>query len=264
MSGELYVKPYGYKYVGKFADGFELDGNGQVIYDNGDIIDGFFKNSLVIKAKLISNETTIEFGYLDNSEGNGFSTYTNEFGHTTTGIRKDGRFVNERGFYFGEDGYDRYGRYEKKYNKAYRRAYKKDGINNEGIIGYIPENIYRNLKFKAKIGVYHFPYRDDSKGEYNHLCYGFEKNKNGDIVYSGYYLSGTLDKKTGYGEFHGSEEFYPEIEYYKGMWWDDTMNGYGIMKLKNGKINKGVFSNGVFVKSEDFNMDDMQILTKHF
>ena len=36
------------------------------------------------------------------------------------------------------------------------------------------------------------------------------------------------------------------------MWWDDIKNGYGVMKYKDGKIEKGVFKNNVFVNAEKF------------
>lgn len=78
-------------------------------------------------------------------------------------------------------------------------------------------------------------------------------------VYKGYYFSGSSKKKAGYGEiYYGKTD---NREYYKGMWWFDSKNGYGVMKYKNGKIEKGVFKDNLFVKAEDF---DFELMQKNF
>jgi hypothetical protein len=74
-------------------------------------------------------------------------------------------------------------------------------------------------------------------------------------IYKGYFLSGTKSK-AGYGELIYDEN--DERETYKGMWWNDKKNGYGVLKYKDGKIEKGVFKNNVFKKSEDFDLELMQ------
>ena len=48
------------------------------------------------------------------------------------------------------------------------------------------------------------------------------------------------------------------------MWWFDSKNGYGVMKYKNGKIEKGVFKDNLFVKAEDFDFELMQKTFKNW
>tara|TARA_B110000259_G_scaffold159519_1_gene182568 strand:- start:324 stop:2201 length:1878 start_codon:yes stop_codon:yes gene_type:complete len=79
--------------------------------------------------------------------------------------------------------------------------------------------------------------------------------------YEGFFLSGSRSK-AGYGEIIYSSN--DERESYKGMWWDDKKNGYGIMKYKDGRIEKGVFKNNVFVKTEGFDFDLMQKTFKNW
>jgi len=84
----------------------------------------------------------------------------------------------------------------------------------------------------------------------------------GGAVYKGYFFSGSSKQKAGYGEI-----FYEKTDYresYKGMWWFDYKNGYGVMKYKNGKIEKGVFKNNKFMKSENFDFELMQKTFKNW
>ena len=79
--------------------------------------------------------------------------------------------------------------------------------------------------------------------------------------HEGYYLSGTRGK-AGYGEvIYGNDD---NRETYKGMWWDDKKNGYGLLKYKDGKIEKGVFKDNVFKKSENFDFELMQKTFKNW
>jgi hypothetical protein len=80
-------------------------------------------------------------------------------------------------------------------------------------------------------------------------------------IYEGYFLSGSKFK-AGYGEIIYDKN--DERETYKGMWWNDKKNGYGVLKYKDGKIEKGVFKNNVFKKSEDFDFELMQKTLKNW
>jgi hypothetical protein len=89
--------------------------------------------------------------------------------------------------------------------------------------------------------------------------------------YTGYYLSFDPEKSTpfvysypraGYGEFIYNDE--DERLSYFGMWWDGKQNGYGILKYKNGKTEKGVFFNGKFHKAEDFDFENMKYALKRW
>ena len=81
-------------------------------------------------------------------------------------------------------------------------------------------------------------------------------------VYKGYFYSGSSKRKAGYGEIYYGKTH--ERESYKGMWWFDKKNGYGVMKYKNGKIEKGVFKDNLFVKAEDFDFETMQKTFKNW
>ena len=75
--------------------------------------------------------------------------------------------------------------------------------------------------------------------------------------YEGYFLSGSKNF-AGYGEIIYGSNDKKERESYKGMWWNDEKNGYGILKYKDGRIEKGVFKDNVFKKSENFDFELMQ------
>ena len=93
------------------------------------------------------------------------------------------------------------------------------------------------------------------------LGYG-ECNWPDGTVYKGYFFSGALKKKAGYGEIYYEKT--DDREYYKGMWWFDKKNGYGLMKYKDGKIEKGVFKDNLLVKAEDFDFETMQKTFKNW
>ena len=129
-------------------------------------------------------------------------------------------------------------------------AYKKDFSDKQQIwnlkylIGYSESSIEEHLKE-------------------NFSSYGYVGNTFGfgeifwpdGSYYKGYIHSGGI-KKGGYGEiFYGKND---EREYYKGIWWNDKKNGYGILKYKNGTIEKGVFRNNQFFENHDFDFENMQ------
>ena len=96
-------------------------------------------------------------------------------------------------------------------------------------------------------------------GDYSYvgesLGFGTFKFSAGD-VYEGYFLAGSVGTFAGYGELIYNNQ--SKKDSYKGMWWNDEKNGYGVLKYKDGKIEKGVFKNNVFKKSEDFDFELMR------
>ena len=88
----------------------------------------------------------------------------------------------------------------------------------------------------------------------------------GGLIYEGYIVIGgtnfiTVDGiATGYGEV-----IYPNDDErlsYKGIFLNQKKNGYGILKYKNGKTQKGIFKEGKFVKSENFDFDYLKFSMK--
>lgn len=106
---------------------------------------------------------------------------------------------------------------------------------------------------------------NEKYGDYKYvgetLGYG-EVTWRGGSVYKGYFYSGSSKDKAGYGEiFYGKTD---DRESYKGMWWFDKKNGYGVMKYKDGRTEKGVFRDNLFVKAENFDFETMQKTFKNW
>ena len=101
-------------------------------------------------------------------------------------------------------------------------------------------------------------------GEYSYVGYALAYGEFEWTIghkYRGYFLAGSKIK-AGYGELiYGKDD---EREVYKGMWWNDGKNGYGYLKYKNGKIEKGIFFNNEFHKNEDFDLDNIQRALKRW
>jgi hypothetical protein len=94
---------------------------------------------------------------------------------------------------------------------------------------------------------------------------GFEKTlsyveilyKNVNETYKGYVLSETF-QKFGYGEYYLDEGIS-----YKGMFWNDIINGYGL--FSNSYVEKKVlFKNGELLREVDFDFDWMQRTMKRW
>ena len=76
--------------------------------------------------------------------------------------------------------------------------------------------------------------------------------------------------KAGYGEmtipdnFNWPDGFSPRFDKFIGIYWDDAPNGYGVCYYKGKIVQKGIYMNGEFVKSEDFDLELMQKTFKKF
>ena len=236
-------------------------------------------------------------GFLDNSVGEGFATYTFVDGTTLTGKFSNGGISHQKGILGGEYGTENRRNYTgKHYN--HRNAVKLPTF----VFDFIPEQLQielglvnaetYNLRYIGGVGAIEFLDRHKQKNIYsrdlsksvqwygrNTLTIGssyaneFIKKKYGEYSYGGktlgfgecIWVGGTYYK--GYFLGGGIEKYgYGEIIYdrddaresYKGMWWFGLKNGYGVMKYKDGKFDMGVFKNNVFVKAENFDFDLMQ------
>lgn len=115
--------------------------------------------------------------------------------------------------------------------------------------GTLKDDSYSSAEFiTEKYGDYSYVGESLGFGEYN-----WTEGSS----YEGYFLSGSKSK-AGYGEIIFGSNDVKGRESYKGMFWNDARNGYGIMKYKDGRIEKGVFKDNVFKKSETFDFELMQ------
>ena len=51
---------------------------------------------------------------------------------------------------------------------------------------------------------------------------------------------------------------------YKGMFWNDKYNGYGILTESDGTVQKGLFKNCELIKNTDFDFDWMKRTIKRW
>lgn len=253
MSGEGVVTlSNGDKWVGFFSKDVFI--RGTVYQVDGYVISGIFRNNIFIECEVKTSEgETFNFGFLDGSKGNGYTTYitgTQEI----KGLFKDGILVPQIGMGYGE-----YGTKPLEYQKKSLYKNKKIG----GVADFIPMdilNIYGNGD-KVK------PTRLKVKEGYTSM-FGFEKTlsyveilyKNVNETYKGYVLSETF-QKFGYGEYYLDEGIT-----YKGMFWNDIMNGYGLVSNINGEKKKILSKNGEWevLKEEDFDFEWMERTMKRW
>ena len=285
------------KYVGVFANGRLV--NGTKFFDDKKeegIWDEVTGNPIRVTVTEIDQEPWTS-GFLDNSNGEGYATYTYADGTTVKGIFKNGGISVQRGLLGGEFGTQSLHNYIGK-----SRSDKKAIILPTYVFDFIPKQIrmeygiddpetfyisayssrssleflekHKNEKLYTKdlsLSIKFYgrgtldpnssqtgQYLNDKYGAFTYVgeTLGFgEINWPGGTIYKGYFLSGSI-KKYGYGEIYYDKD--DPAESYKGMWWFDRKNGYGVMTYKDGTIEKGVFKNNEFVKEEDFDFNVMQ------
>ncbi len=240
----------------------------------------------------------VDWGFLDGSDGNGMATFTYSDGTKITANFTEGGISVERGLLGGEYGTfsrrDFTGKYYGHRKATYHPTFVFDfipdqlqrelGITNAetfnlggasyttGALEFLEKHTNKKIYNESLSSYKQFYGRGTLKSndresrryierEYRGYRYVGETLGYGEMtwtsghIYKGYFLSGSL-KRAGYGEFYYGPEW--EEESYKGMWWFGEKNGYGIMKYKSGKTDKGVFKNNVFLKSEDFDFERMQ------
>jgi len=237
----------GTRQIGNFVES-KLNGKGKIIAANGRVFEGVWNKDVPIEVTVTElNGEEKKYGFLDNSKGEGFATYTNFYGIKTRSSFEGGRIKKVRGIYAFDNG-----RIYKVYNNKYFK--KRDKLLNKkikntdlvyGVRGYIPKYIREEIDFNDKAG----------------LGYGTQNFPDG-AIYEGYFIAGKTEVLAGYGEMiYGPDD---ERESYMGIWWADNKNGNGILTYKNGKVEKGIFRNNEFFKKADFDLNLMQEILKDY
>lgn len=299
-SGEGVTTFYsGVKHIGIFSE-YKLK-KGIVIEEDNQTEGTFESGSVILVTTTFNNDNKpIKWGFLDGSNGNGYTTFTHVDGTKIKANFSDGKITAQRGLLGGEFGTSN----EKNYIGKYR-GYKTKFVPTF-VFDFIPIQIQQELDM-TNAEIYSFErlayysvesalqflerhinqkiynsnlsnsvefygrgnlkandhesaeYIEERWGGYTYagetLGYGETTFPDG-AVHKGYFFSGYSKDKAGYGEIFYTEN--DSKEYYKGMFWNDIKNGFGIMKYKNGKIEKGVFKNNIFIKSEEFDFELMQ------
>ena len=215
----------GYRFDGKFKKG-RANGEG-IIYDgNGDtVIDGIFKDGLLINGSQFNRYFTYTGGFKNNT----FYDY-GEYRYITF----DKKIMKEKNFYL-HDGIDykgywkdgkKHGRgvmvyeYDKDKNmkKYYIGEWKNDRKNGKGQL------YYRKLKYY------------DGEWENNVRSGLGQIYKNGTLIFNGTWSN---DKKNGKGISYNDNG----TKLYEGEWLDDEKNGKGILFYDDGDYYEGYFAN---------------------
>ena len=245
--------PDGGKEIGTFNEN-GLNGLGEVIEEDGGVIEGYFNSGNIIKATYVKDGKSEDFGFLDDSNGDGFGTYTFIFDGKLKSVFKNGVIKGTRGLFLFNNGNDKYSK------GSLNREAKKNNLSN-GLLSYIPESLRLNLdiKFNPEPGWSSYKAAVAKDDKWERLGYGTKSETTG--TYNGYYLSGTKSE-AGYGEFiYNSND---ERKTYIGIWWNGKMNGYGQLTYKDGRVEKGLFMNNEYFKKVDFDLELMQKFLKDF
>ena len=233
-SGEgVEIYPNGDKVVGFYSDNKFL--RGTISYNNGIILEGLFNGTdKIVRVKQTTDGKEINLGFLDGSKGNGNTTYTEE-NYTIKGNFIDGDLKPYPGQIIGST--ESIGRYNPRYSvpKYLKKIHKKKQICwiNDFIPYYIIIDSGTNFEFSSE----------------TNFSFG-EKFFSDGVHYIGSFLHGTF-------EFYGYGEMTFGRNNYKGMFWNDMFNGYGILTKSDGTVQKGLFRNGEFIKNEDFDFEWM-------
>jgi hypothetical protein len=302
----VFIKEKGEKHIGNFSEGVLVKGT-KFLKGKEKLEGQWYRNRPIRVALTNDDKEIIEYGFLDGSKGNGFTTFTFWDGNKLKSYFKGGVVYGSLGLFAGKNGQSEVRSFIGK-----TRHHKKSKELKTFVLDFIPEFVQNQLRipqpkyfdFSNKnlntdaalkfLREYEGKYAWNSnfskgvklereKGEeinsdpkqirtflnnkyggYSYqgmaLAYGEYEWKDG-ATYKGYFLAGTNSIKAGYGELiYGKDD---ERANYKGMWFDGK-NGYGLLKYKNGKIEKGVFLNNEFHKSEDFDLDNMQKALKRW
>ena len=215
---------------GNFLQG-QLNGKGKRTFKSGSVLEGTFLNGKIIKCLYNLNgksKELLEIGFLDSSRGQGMATFTTIYGDTYKGKFKDGKVDGQA-----------IKRDITKGRKKYRQV---------GLARFIPKIVLDELNFN-----------------YKNLGYLVKTTANGSLI-KAYYEENFIWNpiRSGYCEEFAKENYYlideTEQQYDKfiGIYWNGERNGYGI-KYKDGKVvEKGIYQDGNFIKSEHFDLELMQ------
>ena len=234
----------GAKDIGYFVSG-NLNGNGKMIFSSGDKLEGKFINDNVFKVSytLARDGSVVDFGFLDDLDGTGNIVFTDRYGNTYKGNFKEGLIDGEE--------------IKKNKGKGYKKRARQVGLDK-----WIPDIVLNNLDIKFRSG---YTY-DDSYKPADIVGYLLKTYKDG-RTFKGYFNQDTWlaeIPRAGYGEmtfpdnFNWPEEVTQRYDKFIGIYWDNKPNGYGVSYYKGKIIDKGIYQDGEFVKSEDFDLELMQ------
>lgn len=288
----VYTFEDGTKWIGTFSKGKFVRGSKR--YVSGYTYEGIFYGSESIDVKVTKpNGEIYNVGFLDGSNGNGLTTY-HGISYELKGYFLDGKLKPQIGLgYVGITSYQKIynGEWYNSSSKTIKKEHKKKNI--AKFTDFLPLEILQSfenyIEPKPK-GIIFDNYKSDEnkeiwnleKGiskiilanvtytseEYNKFYYsGF--NYEGTILTIGEWIYGDSYHYKGYflydsNLFCGYGELTDDGTNYKGMFWNDKYNGYGILTKSDGKVQKGLFKNGEFVKNEDFDFEWMERTMKRW
>ena len=225
--------------IGYFVDG-SLEGNGKMIFKDGSTLEGTFLNGKIIRCVYtIKGDDPVDIGFLDGSKGQGIATFTDEIGVTFTGKFKDGQVDAS---YLETD--------EPNGRQKYRRV---------GLTRFIPPIVLKSLNFDINGGKYSWAT--------NEFVGNLVESYSSGIEFKGHYKRSFFWKpiRAGYCEqfidasFEWNTASYgKQFDKFIGIYWDGVRNGYGVKYYKGKIIEKGIYQDGEFVKSADFDLELMQ------
>ncbi len=302
----VFIEEKGEKHIGNFSEGVLVKGT--KFLKGKEKLEGQWYGNRPIRVALTNDDKEIiEYGFLDGSKGNGFTTFTFWDGNKLKSYFKGGVVYGSLGLFAGKNGQSEVRSFigKTRYHKRSKELktfvldfipefvqnqlripqpkyfdFSNKNLNTDAALKFIREyegkyawnsNFSKGVRLEREKGeeINSDPkqirtFLNNKYGGYSYqgmaLAYGEYEWKVGH-TYKGYFLAGTNSIKAGYGELiYGKDD---ERAYYKGMWYDGK-NGYGLLKYKNGKIEKGVFLNNEFHKSEDFDLDNMQKALKRW
>ena len=234
----------GSKSVGNFTDG-GLDGDGIIYNADGTTIDGIRSACpwCPINASMEINVTyTDKFGnaaktgFFDESDGDGFGTFTDINGGTLKANFKDGAIAPSRGMFLWNQGYDEFYGFEKRFDKKTRKNLsKKDlgGTNGFGasILDFMPPIVRGSLDIKN-------PLTESVSSSFD--CSELKEN-NGRIIWnveSKDYVKINIPKDCLYISVYDINATYGNHTYIGDQF------GYGIYRFSDGSLYSGYFRAG--------------------
>jgi hypothetical protein len=252
-SGEgVYTFDGGQKDVGVFSNGSLAKG---ISYTENYTAEGTWKNGSAIKVTYkYKNGGTVEYGFLDGSNGEGYGERTLRNGAKIFAVFKDGVIADEIGLLNGPNGQI------KRRNKMFPN--KRNSITQDTyVLDFIPKILHKRLEIETPSIVY---FNNSSNGNLNKA---FLRDKNGKYAYNrdfskkikiseesqwqdGYAYSYSNEIKNKYGEF----TYAGDVLGYGEMEWVDPSSAYvqgtaGVSDEVDGTYYEGYFKSGTLYKA---------------
>ena len=202
---------------------------GKSYYPDGRIYEGEWTDDydpIFVKFTDVDGDS-VEYGFLDNSKGNGYGRYTYSGGDThMIGNFKNGYVVSTYQFTKTKSRFS-------KQNTLHFNDWYSERVMNE--LKICEKENCSKWSRNLSLGIVELEFSNKTKVK------RFVKN----------------DKtSTGYSEtIYGPDE--TELSF-KGMYYENERNGYGILKYKDGRTEEGIWLRGKLIKRERFNLKKMQ------